>query len=64
MAFYKKRIVHQDTPEDIAERIAYHKAFNQANKEMFERWPEITADNFNEAYEFKLRRISELRRTP
>lgn len=61
MAFYKKRIADRPcTPEQIAERIAYRKAAEQAIRERQERFPVLTGENFDEAAEWQERRIQQL----
>lgn len=60
MAFYKKRIVRPDTAADIAERIKNRKACEQALADVRERYPVITAENFEEANAYRERRIREI----
>lgn len=60
MGFYLKRTVYRDTPADIAQRIAYRKAVEQANAETFAKYPTITAQNLEEVIRFKEARIEEL----
>jgi hypothetical protein len=54
--------VRPDTPEQIAERIAYRKACEQARLERQQAFPIITAENFAEKDAFQNRRIAELMR--
>ena len=60
MAFYKKRIVRSDTAQDIAERIAYRKAFEQATAETLAKFSPLTIENFEAACKFKQTRIAEI----
>jgi hypothetical protein len=48
------------TPAEVAERIAYRAACEQATVERAALYPLLTADNFAEAASFQERRINEL----
>lgn len=58
--FYKKRICKPDTATDIAERTAYRAAAEQANAERKTRWPQLTAENFDDAEAWQKARLAEL----
>ncbi len=60
MAFYKKRIVRPDTPADIAWRMANNVARDTARRETKEKFPVVTAENFQAANDYRERRIAEL----
>ena len=57
MAFYKKRIVREDTPADIQERIASRFAHDTALAATKAAFPVLTADNFAEANAFREQQI-------
>jgi len=50
----------RDTPEEIAHRLKYRAAYEQATAEAAERYPVLTAENVAAAIEWKERRIDEL----
>jgi hypothetical protein len=64
MAFYKRRIVRPDMPDDVAERVRHRQASEQALAELREKFPVLTRDNFAEADRFRERRTEELMREP
>lgn len=49
-----------DTPAEIAERIRYRKASEQALAELHQQWPVLTPENFAAADKFRERRTQEL----
>ena len=49
-----------DQPGAVEERIQYRKAAAQANEERMQRYPVLTAENFEEAAAFQESRIQEL----
>lgn len=59
MAFYKKRIVRPDTPQDVAERISYRNACEKARAERKAKFPVLTTQNFEEAAAFQNQRIAD-----
>jgi hypothetical protein len=60
MSFYKRRIHRNDTLADVAERMAYRIAADQALAEMAARFPILSAANFDEARRFLETRRQEL----
>ncbi len=60
MAFYKKRIVKEDTQEQVDERIAFRAAAKQAFADMQAMFPIVSGDNFAAAWAFQQKRLAEL----
>ena len=52
----------KDTPEAIAERIRHRAAADQVRREIAERWPVITAENFQAVDDYRVARLRELNR--
>jgi len=59
-AHYRRVSPPADTPADIAARLVRLAALQQAVREMWERFPVVTPENFDAANEFRERRYSEL----
>lgn len=60
MAFYKKRVVVRDTPADVEWRHRYRAAAEQTLAELQQRFPVLSADNFEAANKFREQRLTEL----
>lgn len=58
--FRLKRIKKQETAADITETKKRNEVANQVIKEMTEKYPIITADNFKEVDNFRVTRTAEL----
>jgi len=59
--FYKKRIAKPDTPEQIAWRVRDNEAREQAKTETRAKFPVITAENMEEAMDYREQRYQQLR---
>lgn len=57
---YRAVSPREDTPADVAWRLADNKAREKASAERRERYPVITPENFEEATDFQERRRREL----
>ena len=62
MAFYKKRIEVRDNPIIVEWRTRYRDGLEQINIDMKKRWPEITAENFEEVERWKEEQVSKMTR--
>jgi hypothetical protein len=60
MAFYKKRIVRQDTQADVDWRLRNNLARDQARKDTKAKFPVVTADNFADAVAYQDQRVADL----